>query len=88
MKTLQDKKLMVTQFIKIINPDNEHIGMYYSEDVKEKLTDFYNDYWQKSYEGDKCKKHITCDELDYLMDKHFGSLVKIETIQDLENQEK
>ena len=87
MTTLKDKKLMVSQFIKILNPDNEHIEMYYIEDVKEKLNDFYNDYWKESYEGDKFKKHINCDELDYLMDKHFGSLIKIETIQDLENQE-
>jgi len=58
------------------------------ENVKEKLNDFYKDYWKKSKIGDKCKKHITCDELDYLMNKHFGSLVKIETLQDLENQEK
>jgi len=60
--------------------------MFNYDDVKEKLQDFYNDYWKESYEGDKCKKHITCDELDFLIDKHFGSLVKIETLQYLENQ--
>ena len=58
------------------------------ENLKEHLNAFYSDYWANSYESDKCKKHITCDELDYLMDKHFGMLVEIRTLQKLESDEK
>ena len=57
------------------------------EDMKEKLQDLYDDYWKESYEGDKFKRHITCDELDYLVNKHFGSVIKIDTLQELENGE-
>jgi hypothetical protein len=87
METLKDKELTL-KFV-----DNNGLVLfnnssYVELDVKQKLNDFYEEYWNESYTGDKFKKHITCDELDYLMDKHFGSLVKIETLQDLENQEK
>lgn len=80
MKTLKDKeKYYDVRFV-------EDFGNEYAiptKDVKEHLNNFYNDYWKVSYDGDKCKKHITCDELDYLMAKHFGTLVNIKTLQDL-----
>ena len=87
MKTLKDI-LTIRKNAERYGDSNEVDYTYIKKDIKEKLNDFYNDYWKESYEGDKFKKHITCDELDYLMNKHFGSLVKIETLQDLENQEK
>jgi len=59
--------------------------LYLEKDVKKHLNRFYNDYWKYSYISDKFKNHITCDELDYLLNKHFGKLVEIKTLQYLEN---
>jgi len=79
MKTLKNK-----QYSSLATTNTT---IYYREkDVKKHLDEFYNDYWKQSYEGDKCKKHITCDELDFLLNKHFGTLIKIETLQELTNK--
>jgi hypothetical protein len=83
MKTLKDMIFRISE-LSWYKKDKDKVIK--EEDVKKYLDKFYNDYWKESYTGDKFKKHITCDKLDYLMDKHFGSLVKIETLQDLENQ--
>jgi len=79
MKTLKSKERIKSDVM------GDYHSFYY-DDVKEALNNFYNEYWEISYIGDKYKKHITCDELDYLMNKHFGTLVKIETLQDLPNK--
>ena len=71
MKTLKEKQLIT--------------GKFTGEDVKEALNNFYKDYWESSHTGDKFKKYITCDELDYLINKHFGTLVDIQTLQELPN---
>lgn len=98
MVTLKDKEINISAYF--VNKDNINFKekgerwilcgnkSFYSEDVKEYLTKFYESYWKESKLMDKNKSHISCDELDYLMDKYFGSLVKIESLQYLENQEK
>ena len=80
--TLQDRIHHIDKII--IHRKKQNIFM--EEDVIKSLNNFYNEYWKISYIRDKYKKHITCDELDYLMNKHFGTLVKIETLQDLPNK--
>lgn len=57
--------------------------MYYKQDVKNHLTYFYNDYWKTNITSDKGKSIITCDKLDYLLNKHFGKIIEIETLQEL-----
>ena len=79
MKTLNEK-----QYSSLAKANSQ---IYYRhQDVKKHLKEFYNDYWKESFESDKCKKHITCDELDFLLNKHFGTLIKIKTLQDLTNK--
>ena len=80
MKTLKDKKVSNYNF-----KTEKHTHYYKENDVKKKLEEFHNAYWKESRTMDKGKKHITCDELDYLMHKYFGNLVEIETFQNLEN---
>jgi hypothetical protein len=84
MKTLKSKRIDDDYYIDIVKGiDKTNYQLYLEKDVKEHLNNFHNDYWKKSYQSDKNKKHITCDELDYLMNKHFGDLVEIKTLQDL-----
>ena len=54
--------------------------------IKKNLDKFYHSYWLNSYEGDKCKKHITCDELDYLLNKHLGNIINIKSLQRLDKR--
>jgi len=85
MKTLKDRQIVSDKWT---NDDDLGDGTKYFllEDVENSLENFYKDYWKNSYLGDKNKSHITCDDIDYLLDKHFGSLVKIKTMQYLKNQ--
>lgn len=83
VKTLKDKEIEDYNF-----KSEKFIYYCKSSDIKKHLDNFYKEYWQSSSICDKNKRHITCDKLDYLMDKHFGSLIKVKTLQKLENQYK
>lgn len=86
MKTLKDKEIQ-TNVIEERGVDYiRYTSGFIKEDVKQTLENFHSEYWKESYEGDKFKKHITCDELDYLLNKHFGNIIDIETLQELENE--
>jgi len=81
MKTLKDKEIDIAK---------SNMGLSFStfnyKDVKEHLNNFYNAYWEESEIGNKNKKYISCDELDYLLNKHFGNIIEIKTLQILENE--
>jgi len=81
MKTL--KNLEVKREIK----NKFDYSFCWSKDIREKLEDFYSEYWRIGREMDKGKRHITCDKLDFLMDKHFN-MFPISTLQELPNQDK
>lgn len=85
--TLKNKMLGIGKVKYIENniEKEEVLGSFKYKDVKETLNNFHKDYWEQSYEGDKCKSHITCDELDYLLNKHFGKIIEIQTLQNLPN---
>jgi len=87
MKTLKDK-LYKIKGINDLSCKERNIGRIIEKDVKETLQNFYDEYWKESKTMDKGKKHITCDDLDYLIDKHFGNIIDIKTLQFLPNQDK
>lgn len=81
MKTLKDKQDYFTDGI-------NYTDYFDYEDVKETLQNFHKEYWKESETGDKFKQYIDCDVLDFLIDKHFGHIIDIETFQFLPNQDK
>ena len=84
MKTLNDKQIL--EGIKFNS--NEKVIRFNYNDVKFHLSKFYNDYWKYAKIGDKHKNWISCDDLDFLMDKYFGNLIEIKTLQFLPNSDK
>jgi len=65
--------------------DCEPMTVVELEDLQDTLNNFLIDYWRESHEGDKYKQYISCDDLDYLVNKHFGAIIDIKTLQELEN---